>query len=288
MPAAVHSVVTPKRENHRFGNQPKYAQILAAEARNDLAHHQRMQHAPLDCQTVQQRRSDSVVMCGQPSVRMFADRGDQQARHAPRDQSDQKHSEHGADPPRFHGFVRQVGLHQALQVQLLAQRLAARGLEVGERDSQLLIREYRIPAVRRSNSGARALKEPLALVTFAASLAMAWRRVSARLSMPAICGLLGESLRSCASWASVDTSSSWILATLSNWIAACLSGSNTACLLRYSNRATAAAVALSVASLTSSSAKRMRSLAAALVQCVDQAFAHLQQLIVDLVCVLRP
>ena len=54
----------------------------------------------------------------------------------------QEHGEYRADTPWLHSFVRQAGLHQALEVKLLAQRLVARGFEVGECDAQLLVGEF--------------------------------------------------------------------------------------------------------------------------------------------------
>jgi hypothetical protein len=49
----------PKRghaqcKNHRFDHQPKNAEILAAEARYDFAHQQRIHYSALDSQALQQ------------------------------------------------------------------------------------------------------------------------------------------------------------------------------------------------------------------------------------------
>src|SRR5438477_12677657 len=75
------------------------------------------------------------------SVEMLAHAGDQQGEDAPRDQPQHQHDQHRADAPRFDRVVRQIGLNDALEVELLLLPFIAGELERGERRRELLLGE---------------------------------------------------------------------------------------------------------------------------------------------------
>ena len=75
---------------------------------------------------------------------MFADTGEDEADGAPQNQADGEHGKHRADAPGLHCIVWQTGLNQPIEIQLLAQRLAARRFERRERSAEQLIGELQV------------------------------------------------------------------------------------------------------------------------------------------------
>ncbi len=161
------------------------------------------------------------------------------------------------DSPRLHGLVWQIRLHQALQIQLLVQRLVARGLQFRQRDAQLLIGKVRI---RRS--GARnPVRGPEGAVRaghFGSFGRDRIRSVSARLSSP----ISADCWATASGAARARPRSTQLFLDLGDAFEL-----DRGLLVRCEHRVLAAVfeqrhgggVALSVAILTSSSAKRIRS-----------------------------
>lgn len=98
----------PERKKHRLSKQPHKTDIVSAIARDNFAHQQGADDPALDLEGLKR------FLHG--LVEMFPHARKKHGQHSKHYQSNSKGSRDSANPARFHGLIRLVGLYDALQV----------------------------------------------------------------------------------------------------------------------------------------------------------------------------
>src|SRR5271165_7095079 len=142
-PAALHKVATPSVKimgsptNHKTPRLSRPKRVISSR-RNKAC-------STRHCSFRQSKNdSSALTVMGDMLIRMLAHACDQNARHAPDHETHDEQGHGRAESVRFHGFVRQAGLHQALEIQLLLRCIDSGGFQFGKCDTQLFVGERNI------------------------------------------------------------------------------------------------------------------------------------------------